>query len=124
MTQDEKTLFEVQISKVKNSASSIFSKDDVISLLTTLESCIAELPEVATTGFTKEHIIDSVKELLHDHPFSDYLSCEPELSGSWGDSYSLEMNTSFEEDDFIRSFVTELEDHFTPNNQNNDSEKN
>jgi len=124
MTQDQKTLFEVSISKVKNSASSIFSKDDVIGLLTTLESCIADLPEVATTGFTKEHIIDSVRELLYEYPFSDHVACEPELNGSYGDSYSLEMNTSFEEDDFIRSFVTELEDHFTPNNQNNDSEKN
>jgi len=124
MTQDQKTLFEVSISKVTNSASSIFSKDDVIGLLTTLESCIADLPEVATTGFTKEHIIDSVRELLYEYPFSDHVACEPELCGSYGDSYSLEMNTSFEEDDFIRSFVTELEDHFTPNNQNNDSEKN
>lgn len=124
MTQELELIFDTQITNVSKCASSIFSREDVIIILKTVRQSIHELPEVTTTGFTKEHIIDSVKELLYDHPFSDYLSCEPELSGSWGDNYSLEMNTSFEEDDFIRSFVTELEDHFTPNNQNNDSEKN
>jgi hypothetical protein len=117
MTQDQKTLFEVSISKVNNSASSIFSKDDVIGLLTTLESCIADLPEVVTTGFTKEHIVNSVKELLDEYSWDEFISCEPELNGSYGDSYSLEMNTSFEEREFTRAFISELEDFFTPDNQ-------
>jgi len=117
MTQDEKTLFEVTISKVKNSASSIFSKDDVLGLLTTLESRVTELPEVATTGYTKEQIINAVKDLLDGYSFEDFVNCEPELNGSYGDSYSLDMNTSFEERDFTRAFVTELEDYFTPNEE-------
>jgi hypothetical protein len=124
MTQEQKELFETSISMVHNSLSSIFTEQDVVKVLTDLQRSFTELPEVATTGFTKEHIIDSVRELLYEYPFSDHVACEPELNGSYGDSYSLEMNTSFEEDDFIRSFVTELEDYFTPNNQNNDSEKN
>lgn len=114
MTQDEKTLFEVTISKVKNSASSIFSKDDVLSLLTSLESSVAELPEVVTTGFTKENIINSVKELLQEYSWGDFISCEPEICESYGDSYSLEMNTSFEEQEFTKAFISELEDYFTP----------
>jgi hypothetical protein len=117
MTQDEKTLFEVTISKVKNSASSIFSKDDVLGLLTALESCITELPEVATTGYTKVQIIDAVKDLLNDYSFEEFVSCDPELNGSYGDSYSLEMNTSFEEREFTRAFISELEDYFTPNEE-------
>ena len=35
MTQDQKTLFEVTLEKVKNSSSSIFAKADVIGLLIT-----------------------------------------------------------------------------------------
>jgi hypothetical protein len=117
MTQDEKTLFEVQISKVNNSASSIFSKDDVLSLLTTLQSCIADLPEVTAPTFTKDHILNSVKEMLNEYSWDEFISCEPELHGSYGDSYSLEMNTSFEEHEFKRCFISELEDYFTPDNE-------
>ena len=106
MTQDEKSLFEVTISKVKNSASSIFSKDDVLDLLTTLES-----------GYTKEQIIDAVKDLLSNYSFEEFVNCEPELQGSYGDSYSLEMNTSFDDRDFTRSFIAELEDYFIPNKE-------
>ena len=117
MTQDQKTLFEVLISKVNNSASSIFSKDDVIGLLTTLESCIADLPEVVTTGFTKDHILHSVKEMLNEYSWDEFISCEPELHGSYGDSYSLDMNTSFDEREFKRCFISELDDYFTPDNE-------
>ena len=120
MTQDQTTLFEVTSEKVRNSASSIFSKDDVLYLLSTLQSRITELPEVVTTGFTKEQIISATKDLLNGYSWDDFIECDPELNGSYGGSYSLEMNTSFDEREFERSFLSELEDYFTSvDNQEN-----
>lgn len=113
MTQDQKTLFEVTIEKVKNSSSSIFAKADVIGLLTTLNDSIEELPQ----GFSIEYILDAVKETLEQTHWDDLIDCEPELQGSYGDSYSLEMNTSFNERDFTKVFIDELEDYFTPKNK-------
>lgn len=123
MTQDEKTLFEVTISKVNNSASSIFSKEDVIGLLTTLESCIADLPEVATTGYNAEEILRGINDVLDDYEWDEFVECEPELQGSYGDSYSLEMNTSFDDREFRRAFTSELEDYFENLKKNENENK-
>ena len=120
MTQDQKTLFEVTISKVNNSTSSIFAKADVIGLLTTLNDCICELPEVVvepTIGYTKDQIIGAVKDILDDYDFDVYLNYEPELHGSYGGSYSLEINATFDETQFARDFLCELPDYFTPANK-------
>lgn len=112
MTQDEKTLFEVTISKVKNSASSIFSKDDVLGLLTTLESCITELPEVTPPRYNTEEILRGINYLLEDYEWEEFVECEPELHGSYGGSYSLEINTSFDDREFRQAFTSELEAYF------------
>ncbi len=120
MTQDQKTLFEVTISKVNNSSSSIFSKNDVLGLLTTLNDCICELPEVVpapTIGYTKNQIIDAVNDLFENYDFDQYLNYEPELHGSYGGSYSLEINATFDETQFARDFLCELPDYFTPANK-------
>ena len=123
MTQDEKSLFEVTISKVKNSASSIFSKEDVIGLLTTLESCITELPEVTTTGYNTEEILRGINYILEDYEWDEFVGCEPELQGSYGDSYALEMNTSFYDQEFRRAFTSELEDYFENLKKNENENK-
>jgi hypothetical protein len=117
MTQEQKELFETSISIVHNSPSSIFTEQDVVKVLTDLQRSIDELPKADATSFTKEQIINSVKSLLNEYSFEEFISCEPELNGSYGDSYSLEMNTSFEEREFTRSFITELEDYFTHNEE-------
>ena len=123
MTQDQKTLFEVSISKVNNSASSIFSKEDVIGLLTTLESCIADLPEVATTGYNTEEILRGINDILDEYEWDEFVECEPELNGSYGCSYSLEINTSFDDREFRRAFTSELEAYFEDLEKNeNESE--
>jgi hypothetical protein len=114
MTQDQKTLFEVTLEKVRNSSSSIFAKADVIGLLITLNDSICELPEVVTTGFTKDHILNSVKDMLDNYDFDNYVEFDPEINGSYGGSYSLELNARFEETQFIRDFLCELLDYFTP----------
>ena len=115
MTQELELIFDTQITNVSKCASSIFSREDVIIILKTVRQSIHELPETKSTTFTKDKILRTVTDLLYEYPFSDHVNCEPELNGSYGDSYSLDMNTSFEEDEFIRSFVTELEDHFENN---------
>ena len=114
-------LFECQIGDTTNAYPSIFSKDDVVTLLINLKAHVlkevTELPKADTTGFTKEQIISSVKDLLNEYSWEDFIECEPELCGSYGGSYSLEMNTSFDEREFERSFLSELEDYFTPNDE-------
>ena len=123
MTQDQKTLFEVSISKVTNSASSIFSKDDVLGLLTTLESSIAELPEVATTGYNTEEILRGINDILDEYEWDEFVECEPELNGSYGCSYSLEINTSFDDREFRRAFTSELEAYFEDLEKNENERK-
>lgn len=113
MTQDEKTLFEVQISKVNNSAGSIFSKDDVLSLLTTLQSCIADLPQAQPEQFTKQYILDTVEEALNEFDYDEFTTFDPELQGAYGSSWSLEINHSFNDREFKRGLLTVLEDYLT-----------
>ena len=117
MTPELELLFETQITNVSKNMSSIFSKEDVVIMLKSLRHSIDELPKADATSFTKEQIINSVKSLLNEYSFEEFISCEPELNGSYGDSYSLEMNTSFEEREFTRAFISELEDYFTPNEE-------
>jgi hypothetical protein len=120
MTQDQKTLFEVTLEKVNNSTSSIFAKADVIGLLTTLESCISELPEVATeptVGYGINEILKAVKDMLDEYDFDNYVEFDPELNGSYGGSYSLEINARFDETQFARDFLCELPDYFETNKE-------
>jgi hypothetical protein len=112
-------LFDQEITKTVDAYPSIFSKDDVVNLLSSLRTNV--LNEISintpTTGFTKDHILNSVKEMLNEYSWDEFISCEPELHGSYGDSYSLEMNTSFDEHEFKRCFISELDDYFTPDNE-------
>jgi hypothetical protein len=117
MTPELELLFETQITNVSKNMSSIFSKEDVVIMLKSLRQSIDELPENTALIFTKVNVMASVKELLDEYSFDEFISCEPELNGSYGDSYSLDMNTSFDEHEFKRSFLSELEDYFTPTNQ-------
>jgi hypothetical protein len=120
MTQDQKTLFEVTISKVNNSSSSIFSKNDVLGLLTTLNDCICELPEVVpepVIGYSTNEILKAVKDMLDNYDFDQYLDYDPEIHGSYGGSYSLEINARFDETQFARDFLCELPDYFETNKE-------
>lgn len=109
--------FETKIDTVAKNISSIYTTEDVIIILKSLRQAIDELPESTEPIFTKTNILASVKELLEDYSFEEFVSCEPELNGSYGDSYSLEMNTSFDDYEFKRSFLSELEDYFTTNKE-------
>jgi hypothetical protein len=120
MTQDQKTLFEVTLEKVRNSSSSIFAKADVLGLLITLNDSICELPEVVpppTVGYDTDTILKAIKDMLNNYDFDQYLDYEPELNGSYGGSYSLEINGRFDETQFTRDFLCELPDYFETINE-------
>ena len=115
MTQDQKTLFEVTLEKVRNSTNSIFAKADVLGLLTTLNDSISELPEVVpepTVGYDTDTILKAIKDMLDNYDFDQYIDVDPEINGSHGNSYSLELNARFEETQFIRDLLSELPDYF------------
>lgn len=114
MTQEQTELFELEISKVHNSISSIFSKEDVINLLTAMQKQFNELPKEQPEQFTKQYVLDALEEALNDFEYDEFVSCEPELQGAYGDSYSLEMHTSFDEREFKRSLLIDLENYLTP----------
>ena len=108
-------LFENQVNVTTTAFPSIFSKDDVINLLLELKDNV--LTELAATKaaqtFTKETILAAAEEVLDNAPYDEFMECEPELHGGYGDSYSLEMNYRFDEREFARMVVSELEDYFT-----------
>jgi len=116
-------LFDQEITKTVDAYPSIFSKDDVVSLLSKLRTVVltevSELKEELDSGsrYTWENIDRAVTDLLDGYAFEEFIECEPELNGSYGGSYSLDMNTSFDEYQFKKSFVQELEDYFKPNTQ-------
>lgn len=115
MTPELELLFENSIDKVANNISSIYTTPDVIVILKTLRQAINELPENPALIFTKDNILESVKEVLDNVAYDEFIECEPELHGGYGSSFSLELNTSFDEREFMRMVVSELEDYFTPN---------
>jgi len=113
MTQEQKELFEASISIVHNSPSSIFTEQDVVKVLTDLQRSIKELPGGVNYGH--EEIVRAFNDILDEYSFDEFVSCEPELQGSYGDSYSLEMNTSFDDHEFRRCMVNDLQNYFAPN---------
>ena len=110
-------LFDARVDIIMDNYSSVFTKDDIVSLLVSLrtDTLKAIADEQPKAVFTPDSIISTIKDILEDMPFNDYVNSEPELHGSYGDSYSLEMNTSFDEDEFTRHFVTDLENYFVTN---------
>lgn len=120
MTQEQKELFETSISMVHNSLSSIFTKQDVVKVLTDLQRSITELPEVVTeptVGYDTATILKAVKDMLDNYDFDQYLDYDPEINGSYGGSYSLEINARFDETQFARDFLCELPDYFETNKE-------
>jgi len=120
MTQEQKELFEASISIVHNSPSSIFTEQDVVKVLTDLQRSITELPEVVpepVVGYGTNEILKAVKDMLDNYDFDQYLDYDPEINGSYGGSYSLEINARFDETQFARDFLCELPDYFETNKE-------
>lgn len=118
MTQDQKTLFQVQLQKVSASASSIFSKADVISILEELQDTMGKLPvQTPTIGYSHDAIVRAFNDMLDEYDFEEFVSFEPELQGSYGSSYSLEISHSFDEPEFRRCIINDLQNYFAPNKE-------
>jgi hypothetical protein len=111
-------LFDQEITKTMDAYPSIFSKDDVINLLSSLRTQVlyaaSELKPIDNV-FTAKYITDSVEDLLQNFDFEEFIMSEPELCGSYGSSFTLELNTNFDEYQFARSFTNELTDYFKSN---------
>jgi hypothetical protein len=116
MTQDQTTLFEVAISRVSNSPSSIFAKEDVTNLLSSMQEQFSKLPEAQPEQFTKRYILDTLEEALNDFDYDEFTTFEPELQGAYGSSWSLEINHSFDDIEFKRCLLTDMENYFNTNN--------
>jgi hypothetical protein len=120
MKPELELIFETQIANVAYCSSSIFSREDVIIILKTVRQYISELPEVVaepTVGYDTDTILKAIKDMLNNYDFDQYLDYEPELNGSYGGSYSLEINGRFDETQFTRDFLCELPDYFETINE-------
>jgi hypothetical protein len=108
-------LFDQEITKTVDAYPSIFSKDDVVNLLSSLRTNV--LNEISintpTTGYDTDTILNVVRTMFSDYDdFDQYLDYEPELHGAYGGSYSLEINARFDAVQFARDFLCELPDYF------------
>jgi hypothetical protein len=114
-------LFDQEITKTVDAYPSIFSKDDVVNLLSALRTnVLMEVSELKPSELTPKYITDSVEDLLDNFDFEEFIMSEPELCGSYGNSFTLELNTSFDAYQFTRSFVSELTDYFKLNPEENE----
>jgi hypothetical protein len=120
MTQEQLQLFAETFEKVNVGASTIFSKEDVVRLLSNLQQSITELPNPKVepiNGYDTDTILKAVKDMLENYDFDQYLDYDPELNGAYGGSYTLEINASFNETQFTRDLLCELPDYFETNNE-------
>ena len=114
-------LFDQEITKTVDAYPSIYTKDDVVSLLSKLRTVVltevSELKAELDSGskYTWENIDRAVNDLLDGYDYNEFIECDPELNGSYGGNFSLDLNTSFDDYQFRRSFIQELEDYFKPN---------
>jgi hypothetical protein len=114
-------LFECAIGDAINQTyPSLYTKDDVVSLLSKLRTTIlVESSELKSTGnlYDVDAINRAVADIIDNIDFEEYITSEPELHGSYGQSFSLEMNTSFDAYQFGRQIECELTDYFNDLNK-------
>jgi hypothetical protein len=119
-------LFECAIGDAVNQTyPSLYTKDDVVSLLSSLRTNVLNATnELKPTGSTYDvnAINRAVADIIDNLDFDEYITSEPELCGSYGQSFSLEMNTSFDAYQFSRQIECELTDYFNDlNKETNES---
>jgi hypothetical protein len=108
-------LFDQEITKTVDAYPSIYTKDDVVSLLSKLRTVVlTEVSELKPTSsqYDVETITRGVLDLLDGFDFEEFITSEPELCGSYGSSFSLEMNTSFDDYQFARQIERDITDYF------------
>ena len=109
-------LFECAIGDAVNQTyPSLYTKDDVVSLLSSLRTNVLNATnELKPTGSTYDvnAINRAVFDIFDNIAFDEFIECEPELCGSYGGNFSLELNTSFDSYGFARMIETELTAYF------------
>ena len=114
-------LFECAIGDAVNQTyPSLYTKDDVVSLLSNLRTTVlAEASELKSTGslYDIDAINRGVADIIDNIDFEEYITSEPDLCGSYGSSFTLELNTSFDAYQFGRQIEVELTDYFSDLNK-------
>ena len=109
-------LFECAIGDAINQTyPSLYTKDDVVSLLSKLRTAVlVEASELKSTGslYDVDAINRAVADIIDNLDFEEYITNEPDLCGSYGSSFTLELNTSFDAYQFSRQMEHELTDYF------------
>ena len=118
-------LFECAIGDAINQTyPSLYTKDDVVSLLSKLRTAVlVEASELKSTGslYDVDAINRAVADIIDNLDFEEYITNEPDLCGSYGSSFTLELNTSFDAYQFSRQMEHELTDYFKDlNNETNE----
>ena len=60
------------------------------------------------SGLSVEDVTNIVTEVLENMPYDEFIEIEPELNGGYGSNFTLEINTDFNEREFTRNFIDEL----------------
>ena len=118
-------LFNQEITKTLDAYPSIYTKDDVVKLLSLLRTnVLTEVSELKPTGSTYDvdAIERGVADILDNLDFDEFIMSEPELQGSYGSSFSLELNTSFDTYQFERVMKGELSAYFKDLNKENNEQ--
>ena len=109
-------LFECAIGDAINQTyPSLYTKDDVVSLLSKLRSTVlVEASELKFTGssYDVDAINRGVADVIDNLDFEEFITSEPDLCGSYGSSFTLELNTSFDAYQFARIMEGELTAYF------------
>jgi hypothetical protein len=110
-------LFECTIGDAINQTyPSLYTKDDVVSLLSKLRTTVlyevSELKPSAGTYYDVNAINRAIADIIDNIDFEEYITSEPDLCGSYGSSFTLELNTSFDAYQFSRQMECELTDYF------------
>lgn len=114
-------LFECAIGDAYNQTyPSLYTKDDVVSLLSSLRThVLTAVSELKPTGSTYDvnAISRAVADIIDNIDFDEYIYSEPELCCSYGSSFTLELNNSFDAHQFSSQMEKELTDYFNDLNK-------
>jgi hypothetical protein len=115
MNNEINQLFANQKEIVAVAPTSIYSTEDVLNIIESLKQKTLIEVEKQPIVLTKANVIEAVKDAIYQFDFNEFVSSEPELCGAYGDSFSLEINTSFDDHEFVREFIEVLNDYLSPN---------
>lgn len=116
MNNEINQLFANQKEIVATAPTSIYGTEDVLNIIESLKQKTLIEVEKQHVVLTKANVIEAVKDAIYQFDFNEFVSSEPELCGGYGaGGFSLEINTSFDDHEFVREFIEVLNDYLSPN---------